>query len=173
MGAVGDACDDSSDCAGGACVDGFCCDAACDQKCEACSQLVTGQPDGACSAVLATTDPDADCAAPQVCTVAGSCGYVQLAGGFLHTCALTAEGQVRCWGQNSLGQMGHEDSDVEPVSAAVPGLSGATGLGTGFGFSCALVTGGSGWCWGHNGDDQLGHGATTPTIGPPGVSSLP
>lgn len=49
-----------TDCISGNCVDGVCCDTACDGVCESCSLpgLV-----GACSAAMPGTDPDNDCAA--------------------------------------------------------------------------------------------------------------
>lgn len=49
-----------TDCISGNCVDGVCCDTACDGICESCSQ--TGLV-GQCSPAMAGTDPDNDCAA--------------------------------------------------------------------------------------------------------------
>ena len=49
-----------TDCISGNCVDGVCCDTACDGVCESCSQ--TGLV-GQCSPAMAGTDPDNDCAA--------------------------------------------------------------------------------------------------------------
>ena len=56
----GVACMAATDCISGNCVDGVCCDTACDGVCESCNQpgLV-----GQCSPAMQGTDPDNDCAA--------------------------------------------------------------------------------------------------------------
>ena len=65
----------NSQCASDFCVEGVCCDAACDGLCESCLQVNTGQPDGTCAPNTADTDPDSECTddgAP-ACTQDGQC----------------------------------------------------------------------------------------------------
>lgn len=69
--AQGAACGASSECATGHCVDGVCCESACDGVCRACAEASTGAPDGRCSAALAI-DPDDECDASGCLT--GACG---------------------------------------------------------------------------------------------------
>lgn len=57
----GDVCDDAAQCASGHCVDGTCCEEACDGTCEACSTNRTGQPNGECRAIPSGNDPDNEC----------------------------------------------------------------------------------------------------------------
>ncbi len=57
----GEACTLPFQCASGICVDGVCCDDACDGLCEACLGAETGGPDGTCAPVTAGTDPAAEC----------------------------------------------------------------------------------------------------------------
>ncbi len=57
----GDVCDDSAQCESGHCVDGTCCEEACDGTCEACSTNRTGQPNGECRAIPDGNDPDNEC----------------------------------------------------------------------------------------------------------------
>ena len=73
----GESCTMADECTSGFCVDGVCCDAACDAPCWSCRASASGAPDGACSPVLADTDPDDDCEAdggyPASCLADGSC----------------------------------------------------------------------------------------------------
>lgn len=80
-----------------------------------------------------------------------------------HTCAVTASGEVWCWGGRLRGQSG-------PAGFAVPGhlpvevpmVAPVTGLAVGRSFSCALDVGGFVWCWGDNESGQLGGGESAP-----------
>lgn len=57
----GDTCVAAADCRSGVCVEGLCCDAACDGVCSSCAGRRTGQPDGACSVVLESAAPHPEC----------------------------------------------------------------------------------------------------------------
>jgi alpha-tubulin suppressor-like RCC1 family protein len=96
-----------------------------------------------------------------------------LEAGWRHTCALTVGGGVRCWGNNTFGQLG--DGTMEPRGAPVDvgGLDGEVrGIAVGAYHTCAL--GVDGWvkCWGYNVDGELGNGITTPSSTPVGVTGL-
>lgn len=74
------------------------------------------------------------------------------------SCAVTEEGEVRCWGQNDRLQLGSEDplaGRSEPTTVA--GLHEVRSVGTGFHHSCALTEAGEVYCWGDNTQGQLGH----------------
>ncbi len=97
---------------------------------------------------------------------------LEVAAGDNHTCAIVASGQVRCWGDNSSGQLGNGTTVSSPVPVAVAGLTGpATRVESGNNFTCAIV-GGEVRCWGGNGSGQLGNGTTTPSTAPVAVSGL-
>lgn len=93
---------------------------------------------------------------------------VQLASGVSHTCALLADGNVRCWGQNFRGQLGlgHTNSlgDNELPSEVAPiNLGGgrkAKFVAAGFMHTCVILTSGIVKCWGFNHVGQLGIGNT-------------
>lgn len=92
---------------------------------------------------------------------------VQVATGFLHSCALLENGDVRCWGQSSDGQLGlgyfafigddELPTAVPPVSLGGPAQQIVAG---GF-HTCALMVDGTVRCWGRNAQGQLGLGNTS------------
>ena len=76
-------------------------------------------------------------------------GVAQIETGFGHSCALTTSGIVKCWGANSLNQLGNATGMNSSVPIDVPGLSGnATAVSAGGIISCAAVTSGEVFCWG-------------------------
>ena len=58
---VGAPCSTGDACATDHCIDGVCCAQACNGSCLACSEALTGEPDGTCSFVSSETDPHDDC----------------------------------------------------------------------------------------------------------------
>jgi alpha-tubulin suppressor-like RCC1 family protein len=90
------------------------------------------------------------------------------AGGF-HTCALLGGGSVKCWGDNSDGQLGtgdHRSLDAPPSSPIKLG-GVATQIAAGDYTTCAVLRGGSVKCWGDNSDGQLGTGDSKSLDAPP------
>lgn len=75
--AAGEACSDSAECATGWCVDGVCCNNACDDTCERCND-----PEwmGVCRLIPAGTDPDNECGEGRACNGSGRCRMIVDAG---------------------------------------------------------------------------------------------
>lgn len=93
--------------------------------------------------------------------------------GYGHTCALTAPGQVKCWGLNEFGQLGSGDTVKYAIPRDVIGLySGATALTSSFDHTCAVANGGGVKCWGDNSAGALGDGTTINRPAPVSVVGL-
>ncbi len=92
-------------------------------------------------------------------------GITQIAAGNHHTCALTTEGRVKCWGSGAQGRLGDggvsdRSTPVDVVAANGSGtLSGITQISAGSDHTCALTTLGGVTCWGAGTYGQLGNGA--------------
>lgn len=84
------------------------------------------------------------------------------------TCVRTVESGVRCWGHNTLGNLGNGtfDDSAEPVTVQLPAGASIRSVVAEYGHACALDEGGRIWCWGDNHTGQLGDG-TTNTLGIP------
>ena len=92
---------------------------------------------------------------------------VAISAGMFHTCALTRNGTVYCWGYNEFGQVG--DGTLTNVSApkAISGISGSVlSLTAGAQHTCVIVASGSAYCWGDNQVGQLGDGTTITRLTP-------
>ena len=82
--------------------------------------------------------------------------FEALALGQSHSCGLTAGGDVHCWGENALGQLG-DGTDVDAAApVAVDSDQDFTALSAGAYHTCALAAGGTAWCWGGGGQSEDG-----------------
>ncbi|MCA0374477.1 MAG: hypothetical protein LCH84_02335 [Gemmatimonadetes bacterium] len=88
--------------------------------------------------------------------------FTAITAGAAHTCALTAQGEAWCWGDNRDGQVG-----AGPASAALvatPTRVSTTqrfvAIAAGGAHTCGITAAGAAWCWGRNLEGQLGTGST-------------
>lgn len=96
----------------------------------------------------------------------------RIAAGTDHTCAIARDGSVRCWGENSSGQLGDGTTNSTSTPVAASGLRQVAALTAGGAHTCALTQAGAVWCWGANGTGQLGNGTTMDSAVPVRVSGL-
>jgi len=75
-----------------------------------------------------------------------------VASGIHHTCGLTTQGVMYCWGRMMTGQ----PEPPEPLAGAPAFRQVTAGVGT----SCGLTAAGQAYCWGMNQSGQVGDGTT-------------
>lgn len=102
-------------------------------------------------------------------------GVSKISAGGRNTCVLLSSGAVKCWGDNSSGQIGNGDAELrsQKIPTQVSGLtSDVTQISMGYGHACALLSTGAVKCWGANGAGQLGDGSQNNKNAPIQVSGL-
>jgi alpha-tubulin suppressor-like RCC1 family protein len=93
--------------------------------------------------------------------------------GYLHSCALTTNGRVWCWGNNTYGQLGNNSTTNSARPVAVAGLGrGVRAIDAGWFDTCAITARGAVKCWGNNSYGQLGNNTTTSSLTPVQVHGL-
>ncbi len=96
---------------------------------------------------------------------------VQVATGNGYSCALESAGTVKCWGDNTFGQLGLNNRIASGTPQTVLGLTGISQIAVGSGHACAIQSGAV-LCWGNGASGQLGVGNTTTFTTPQIVSGL-
>jgi alpha-tubulin suppressor-like RCC1 family protein len=100
----------------------------------------------------------------------GCCKAIAVGAGDAHSCLVTSDGNVKCWGAfyaNGTTSEIHKPHDVS-------GIVGATAVVGGWTHSCALFSadGGTVKCWGINANGSLGNSSHVPSASPVDVSNL-
>jgi alpha-tubulin suppressor-like RCC1 family protein len=83
----------------------------------------------------------------------GGTGIQRLGIGRNTSCAVLADGKLRCWGQNT----GNPSTPVSPKPVEVPGVDTPDFISAGLAHACVTQLG-EAWCWGKNDKGQLGDG---------------
>ena len=89
-----------------------------------------------------------------------------------HTCVVTVDRAVACWGDNSTGGLGDGTTTTSAYPVKVSNLQNVLAVAAGDRFSCALTVSGAVSCWGNNEFGQLGDGTNTSRSTPVPVIGL-
>jgi alpha-tubulin suppressor-like RCC1 family protein len=101
-------------------------------------------------------------------------GVVQIRAGGYHTCALKSTDVMRCWGDNTFGQLGDgtKNDALTSVKVSVLTTEVVNSFRLGEYHTCIVTTAGAVECWGYNGFGQLGNNSTVDSLTPVKVSGL-
>lgn len=80
--------------------------------------------------------------------VQGGLRFVSLSAGHGHTCGVTTNFSVYCWGMGSNGQLGNGSGEDSLVPVRVSGDLAFKAVSAGWLYTCALTTSGTLYCWG-------------------------
>jgi alpha-tubulin suppressor-like RCC1 family protein len=108
-------------------------------------QLATGDTTGATVPTHIANDPG---------------GWIAVAGGDAHTCAVRSDGTLWCWGDNMAGEAGLGAVSGTLVPMQVGTATDWTSVVAGNSHTCGL-RGDKAYCWGDNFDGTLGDGSFT------------
>ena len=119
---------------------------------------------------------------PTPVTVSGITTAVAISAGGWYTCALLQDGTVRCWGDNTYGELGNgaallSPSPGSPVTptptpVTVSGITTAVAIEAGVFHMCAILRDGTLQCWGRGEEGRLGNGSTANSSTPVTVSGI-
>ena len=101
---------------------------------------------------------------------------VQIAAGANHTCVLTNDGTVWCWGSNGNVELGAATgTQLDPVQVSFGTGITASRIFAGGNTTCALTSDMFLTCWGRNNKGQIGNGTTQASSGviPTAVTGVP
>lgn len=97
----------------------------------------------------------------------------QVTTGFGHTCVIDQAGDVYCWGNNEVGQIGIGTTE-SPIPAAkkISQFTKARMVSAGAAHNCVIDRNEDLYCWGQNGNGKVGSGNTEQVNSPIKVSGI-
>ena len=101
----------------------------------------------------------------------------KLSAGGYHTCAILDNGDLKCWGWDSNGQLGNGATTgnvLTPPSTVIDLGTGRTAVAVSSGtyHTCAVLDNGDVKCWGRDDHGQLGDGGTNTATNAPSSTAI-
>ena len=95
---------------------------------------------------------------PASVILAGLSDPIQISAGESSTCALFANGKIKCWGSNNNGELGIGNTNQKDTPQDLNSISHlhASHVTVGSGFTCATFHDGAPRCWGTGSNGRLG-----------------
>jgi hypothetical protein len=97
--------------------------------------------------------------------VIGGLRFRHVSSGYEHTCGVTIDDRIYCWGLNYFGQLGNGTQGSDHFSVATPaeivGGRRYKQVRAGYSHTCAITRANEAFCWGENSQGQLGDGTLT------------
>jgi alpha-tubulin suppressor-like RCC1 family protein len=101
------------------------------------------------------TAPDGQPDLAAVSTTA-ALAFQDVKAGWDHSCGLTTDARIVCWGRNEVGQLGDGTRDTHFTPVAVTGGRSFASVSTGTYHTCGITRDNRLFCWGWNSYGQLG-----------------
>jgi alpha-tubulin suppressor-like RCC1 family protein len=89
--------------------------------------------------------------------VTGGLTFVHVNAGSWHSCGLTTDNRIFCWGEGINGELGNGVRGAQSAPVAVAGTRHYRQVRTGGSHTCAIDTDRAAYCWGSNSEGQLGN----------------
>ena len=100
---------------------------------------------------------------------------IAIAAGYTHTCAILDNGDLKCWGSNTYGQLGDGTTTNRNEPTLVSSLgTGRTAVAVSAGWyhTCAILDNGDAKCWGRDHHGQLGDGGSNTDLSAPPSNAI-
>ncbi|NDD92119.1 hypothetical protein EBZ37_08545, partial [bacterium] len=111
---------------------------------------------------------------PGVIYSTGITATQKITAGETHSCSIGTDGTLKCWGDNSYGQLGDGTTKNRVSPMMVQTDVSYAQVSAGSNYTCAITSSGQLRCWGYNYNGQLGDGTGSdqysPVVVDPGVS---
>src|SRR4051794_38625048 len=98
--------------------------------------------------VVGPTDSDGSDDKPVASTSAAALTFSQVSGGRSHTCGLTSDHRLFCWGHNGFGQLGDGTVTSRVAPRAVATTLRFQQVSAAYDHTCAVTTDYRAFCWG-------------------------